>query len=310
MTIKKITPVALFAYKRLDHLQRTIVCLQANELADQTHLYVYCDGARQADDAAAVAAVRNYVRSIDGFAEVTPVFRERNLGLAASIIGGVSEVLAMHEQLIVLEDDMETTPFFLRFMNDALAVYRDEPQLASIHAYALPLAGLPANYFMRGADCWGWATWRDRWQIFNGDSVDLLQKLQRQGLLRQFNSYGFRPLFLLVKQALGEIDSWYIRWHAANFLAGRLTLHVGQSFVHNTGTDGSGTHGDDTQSWQSMLAGEYSPPLRLVAIEDAAVIARINAWYLRSPTERLRSAAKTFLAYVGLLRLWLQGRLG
>lgn len=310
MTMRIATPVALFAYKRLDHLQRTVACLQVNELAEQTHLYVYCDGPRQDSDVGAVAAVRDYVRTISGFAQVTPIFRERNLGLAASIIGGVSEVLAKHEQIIVLEDDMETTPFFLRFMNDALSLYRDEPQLASIHAYALPLAGLPANYFMRGADCWGWATWCDRWQAFNGDSIDLLKKLHRQGLMRQFNSYGFRPLYLLVKQSLGEIDSWYIRWHAANFLAGRLTLHVGQSFVLNTGTDGSGTHGDCTQSWRSTLAGDYIPPQRLPVVEDAAVIASINAWYLRSPTGRAGSATKTFLAYVGLLRLWLQRRLG
>lgn len=305
----RLAPLALFAYKRLAHLERTIASLKVNALAPLTELYIFCDGSRSEADLVDVAAVRGFVREIEGFASVVIVERECNHGLSASIVRGVSELLVKYESIIVLEDDMETSPYFLNFMNDGLTLYEAVPNVASIHAYALPIDGLPETYFMRGADCWGWATWRSRWQCFEPDAISLLKQLIASGQLIAFNQYGFRPLYLLVKQALGEVDSWYIRWHTTNFLANKLTLHTGRSFVHNTGTDGSGTHGDLTNTWQSTLATSYLEPTPIPPLEEPLLLAEINAWYLRNTLERLRSSMKVLLAFVGISKLWLKGAL-
>lgn len=307
--MKVLAPVALFAYKRLDHLKKTVDSLRENHLAAQVDLHIYCDGPRTKADRQEVSAVRQYVQGIDGFRSVRLVMRDQNLGLAASIIAGVTELLSSHGRVIVLEDDMETSPWFLEYMNDMLEMYEDEKTVASIHGYALPAADLPDYYFMRGADCWGWATWSDRWQYFEADSAVLLRRLREQKLLDAFNSYGFRPLHLLTKQVAGEIDSWYIRWHAAVFLAGKLTLHPGRSFIRNIGTDGSGTHGDFVMSFDSLLRNTYQRPARMAVHEITSVVDRVNSWYCRNPKERLRSIIKYFLSYVKYARLRFIGQI-
>src|SRR5215211_2166649 len=75
-------PIVLFAYKRADHLRRTIESLRANAEAASTELTLYCDGARTPSDHAAVDEVRSFVMQIKGFALVRRVVRPHNLGLA------------------------------------------------------------------------------------------------------------------------------------------------------------------------------------------------------------------------------------
>src|ERR1700761_2145465 len=73
-------PIALFVYNRLDHTRRTVEALRANHLAAQSELFIFADAAKDESGAAAVAAVRKFIRAIDGFRSVTIRERERNLG--------------------------------------------------------------------------------------------------------------------------------------------------------------------------------------------------------------------------------------
>ena len=85
-------PIVVFAYKRPDHLRTMIDSLRDNPLAGRSELRIYCDAPRSSQDEAGVAAVRLYASGIEGFAAVTPVFRDRNLGLARSIVSGVTDM--------------------------------------------------------------------------------------------------------------------------------------------------------------------------------------------------------------------------
>jgi hypothetical protein len=240
-------PIALFAYRRRDHLDATVQSLLRNEEAARTALTIFCDGAKGEQDRADVAAVRAYAAQVTGFASLEVVERPRNFGLAASIIDGVTTMLARHTCVIVVEDDLLVSPHFLAYMNDGLERYADDTRVASIHAYIYPLAQpVPETFFLRGADCWGWATWRRAWQHFNPDGTALLAQLQARGLTRDFD-YGGTASFteMLANQIAGHNNSWAIRWHAACFLDGLLTLYPGRSLVHNIGNDGSGTHRSD-----------------------------------------------------------------
>jgi hypothetical protein len=249
-------PVALFVYKRPVHVRRTVEALAANELASQSDLLVFCDGPRGVQDADGVAAVCAYVDSISGFRSVSIFRRERNAGLARSIIEGVTRVCEQHERVIVLEDDMVTSRWFLTYMNDALELYRDDARVASIHGYCYPVsASLPETFFLRGADCWGWATWRRAWSQFEPDGRKLLDRLLNEGLGRAFDldgGYGFTQM--LRDQISGKNDSWAVRWHASCFLAGTLTLYPGTSLVDNVGNDASGTHSDASSKFAVSLA--------------------------------------------------------
>lgn len=248
-------PVALFAYMRYDHLSTTVCTLAANPEAPRTHLTVFCDAAKKPEHQTGVDAVRRFAALIEGFASVTVVERERNLGLAASIIDGVTRVVNDHGRVIVVEDDLMLSPHFLRYMNDALDLYSSDEKVASIHGYCYPVTRqLPETFFMRGADCWGWATWKRAWAHFREDGSALLEELERRGLVLEFDydgNYGFSRM--LRDHIAGRNDSWAIRWHASCFLDGLLTLYPGRSLVHNIGNDSSGTHSRATGAFDQVL---------------------------------------------------------
>lgn len=237
-------PVVLFAYSRPAHLRRTVESLLANPEAAATRLTVYCDAPRRPADRAATDAVRAYVASISGFASVERIYRDDNLGLARSVIDGVSAALRDHDRVIVLEDDLVVSPHFLRYMNDGLALYRDDARIASIHGYWYPTgAAVPETFFLRGADCWGWATWARAWRHFEPDGRRLLDEVRRRRLGREIDYDGTFPhLRILKRQIAGRVDSWAIRWHVSAYLDDMLTLYPGRSLVDNIGHDDSGTH--------------------------------------------------------------------
>jgi len=238
-----LAPIVLFVYNRPWHTQQTVEALQKNELAKESELFIYSDAAKNEDAEAKVNEVREYIKNIDGFKKVTIVEREKNWGLANSIIDGVTKIVNQYGKIIVLEDDLVTSPYFLKFMNEALEIYKDEEKVASIHGYIYPIDGLPETFFIKGADCWGWATWKDRWDIFERDGQKLLSELQLKKLEREadFNgSYAFTQM--LKDQIDGKNNSWAIRWYMSAFLKDMLTLYPGQSHVQNIGFDTEGTH--------------------------------------------------------------------
>lgn len=305
-------PVALFVHRRADHTREVVRSLQANAEAPRTRLYVFADGARRASDDAGVAEVRSYARSISGFASVTVVERDRNLGLAASIIAGVTAVLEDHEAVIVLEDDTVVGPYFLRFMNDGLACYRDDDLVASIHAYVYPVGvELPETFFLRGADCWGWATWRRAWRHFDADGAALLRRLQDSGEVHVWDHDGTSGLLeMLEGQVAGDVDSWAVRWTASTFLDGMYTLYPGRSLVHNIGNDGSGRHGGLSRRYDVDLCRERIPVTRMPIEESAVAYQAFTDFYTstgsRGPlTALLRRLAKGLSAEqrVTVLRL-------
>jgi hypothetical protein len=275
-----LAPVVLFAYMRPHHLKRTVESLLRNPEAAKTRLTVYCDGAKRPEHRAGVEAVRAYVESLSGFASVTRVCQDSNLGLAESIIRGVSQALQTSDRVIVLEDDLLLSPHFLKYMNDGLACYQDDLDVASIHGYWYPTTGsLPETFFLKGADCWGWATWSRAWRHFEPDGERLLNDLRKRGLAREIDYDGNYPhMRILRRQIAGRNDSWAIRWHASCYLRDMLTLYPSRSLVDNIGHDSTGTHCAVSDVYSGELA---SRPIRVERIE-------------RLPSEPARAAAIEF----------------
>lgn len=272
-------PVALFAYRRAAHTRQAVESLLRNAEAAHTHLVVFADGPRTPETLPQVEEVRRYLRTVTGFASVRIVERDTNLGLAQSIITGVQEVLAEHGRIVVVEDDLVVSPFFLRFMNDGLRRYAQQERVASIHGYQYPVdVPLPDAFFLRGADCWGWATWSRAWRHFRPDGRALLAELEQQGATRAFDLDGSYPFTRMLRQQVaGRNDSWAVRWHASAWLAGLLTLYPGRSHVRNTGADGSGTHSRSRVSLGDDLAQQPTRWGEIEVVEHAqgrAAVAR------------------------------------
>ncbi len=285
-----MTPLTLFVYARPVHTQRTVEALLKNNGVNEHDLIVYSDAPRSADKAQAVAAVREYLKTITGFRSVTVHHRPHNYGLAKSIIEGVTEVLSQFERIIVLEDDMVTSPYFLRYTNEALDRFADDDRVISIHGYVYPVKqALPEAFFLRGADCWGWATWSRGWALFNPDGQVLLNELKRQNLIKAFDfngTYGYSQM--LESQINGINDSWAIRWYASAFLANKLTLYPGRSLVHNIGNDSSGTHCGSNSNFDAELS---SSPINLTEIEVKPSKSGLSAFeqFLKQPKSNLIS---------------------
>ncbi len=266
----EVAPVAVFAYKRPDHLSQCLRALEANETASLTDVTIFCDGERGADDARGVRETRAIASLSWGFRSVTIVERSQNLGLSANITEGVSQLLASDETVIVVEDDLVVASSFLNYMNAGLTLYQSDSNVASIHGFVYRTdRELPQSFFLRGADCWGWATWRRAWTVFNPDGLRLYDELRRSNLESLFDFGGSFPyLKMLQDQVEGRNDSWAIRWYASTFLASMFTLYPGKSLVRNIGLEGSGTHQGVHPALVADL-GHFDPPLARVPIVDS-----------------------------------------
>jgi hypothetical protein len=238
-------PVAAFVYNRVMHTRRMIEALAANAGASETELFVFSDASKNSSSEADVAEVRTYIRQATGFRKVTMVEREVNWGLAKSIIAGVTQLCQDYGRVIVLEDDLVTSPYFLQYMNAALDVYANVDEVASISGYMYPVTLSPPHqtFMWHVPQSWGWATWARAWKQFEADGEFLLSELTKQRRISGFDENGphsYRKM--LEAQIAGRNDSWYIRWHASTFLQNRLHLMPGRSLVRNIGIDGTGVH--------------------------------------------------------------------
>lgn len=256
MSNPKPAPIALFAYNRPDHAQRTVEALRCNHGAAETDIFIFCDGPKSDAVAPAVEEVRRRMRQVIGFKSVTLIEHEENLGLANSIIAGVTQVCNEFGRIIVVEDDLVTSPQFLSFMNAALDLYENEEAVGSIHGYWYPVDRPMHNtFFLRGASCWGWATWSRAWSSFEHDGSKSLARLENENLCRQFDLDGSIAYTQMLRdQIAGKNNSWAIRWHATMFLENRLQLSPPESLVRNTGFDGSGAHCTQSNSYAVDVA--------------------------------------------------------
>ncbi len=245
--MSSLAPIILFVYNRPLHTRKCLDALQKNELANESELFIYADGPKENpsyDQLQKIKEVRKLIIEKKWCKEVHIIESEKNKGLVNSVIDGVTEIVNKFGKIIVLEDDLVTSPFFLKFMNEGLEFYKDISEVISVHAYVYPVKRkLPDTFFLRGADCWGWATWKRGWELFEEDGKKLLKNIFLRNLEKDFdfnNSYPF--IQMLIDQNDGKNNSWAIKWYASAFLNNKFTLYPGISFVQNIGNDNSGTH--------------------------------------------------------------------
>ena len=253
-----IAPIALFVYARLEHTRKTIEALKSNQGAELSTLFIFADGAKNKFDTPQVLEVRNYLHSITGFAKVIIFESDTNLGLANSVINGVTTVLKIHDRIIIVEDDLVTSPYFLNYMNSALNIYALDDDVASVSGYVYPSIKIPPEdetFFLNYAECWGWGTWSRVWEFFEPNANILLEQIKIQQLEGKFNiDGGLNYMRMLKQQSKGKIDSWAIRFYASTFLRGKLTLFPRQSLVTNIGFDGSGQHCTKDSNFPQILS--------------------------------------------------------
>lgn len=242
------SPIILFIYNRPDHTEQTLKALSENTLAQESDLFIFSDGAKEnatPEQLDKIKQTRELAHSKKWCKNVTVIESEKNKGLAASIISGVTEIVNKYGRVIVLEDDIVTGKYFLEFMNTALEKYSNEKKVWHITGWRDPVKKAEEGecFFYPTMDCWGWATWADRWQYFKKD-VPYYQNIFTKKMKYHFNIEGSdKGMWSQIEDnASGRINTWAIFWYASIFLQNGLCLAPSKSLVKNVGFDNSGVH--------------------------------------------------------------------
>lgn len=247
------TPIALFTYNRPEHTSRVLKSLANCKRLDECLLHIYCDGPKTEAHAQAVEASRKVVRTEAEKLRATVIERDANLGLARSVVQGVTDLCDRFGRVIVVEDDLVLNPSFLDYVLQALDRYADEPNVYQISGYMFPVSQPPKPdaFFLPLITTWGWATWQRAWQLVDWNAPGALEELRDPTVRKRFDLNNSYPYAVMLENRLqGFNNSWGILfwWHV--FKAQGLALHPRRSLVWNGGFDGSGTHRGD-QAWSN-----------------------------------------------------------
>ena len=293
----RYAPIIVFAYSRADHLRKTLTWLGQNELADQSVLYVFCDGvkpettAEQQRKVLNARAVAHELAIVPTFKEVHIIEREENFGLGKSIITGVTEIINKYGRAIVLEDDLETSPYFLSYMNQCLNHYDARKSVFSISGLSRPH---PERFYPKDYpyDVYvslthhptGWATWADRWNQVDWN-VDLLDVVKNDPqMIQAFRraEYGQYDELLRVKN--NQINLWAARFAFAHFVNHAVSICPIVSYINHIGWDAEATNATGSSQWNfERLADNANIRFLDVLYEDSRII---NSWYSFSMPQR------------------------
>ncbi len=269
-----LAPIVLFVYNRPWHTRQTVEALQKNELATDSELFIFADGPKEnatEEQKEKIRQVSEYIHQITGFKQIIIHESAYNIGCADSIIAGISSVFEKHDKIIVVEDDIVTSRYFLKFMNEALDFFENNDRIFSVSGYTFPskTMKIPANYkkdiylsYRHGA--WGWGTWKKRWESVDWEVTDFKEFSENIELQKAFNRGGADMSGMLKAQMEGKIDAWDIRFDYSLFKQNKFNVRPVKSLVTNAGLDNSGTHTGADARLITTLDDNWLPKIEAV----------------------------------------------
>lgn len=301
-----LAPIVIFTYNRLDTLNQLISSLKDNYLSEESEVYIFSDGPKNSIDVKLVKQVREYINKITGFKKVSTFKSEKNLGLANSIIRGVTKVFENFNSIIVLEDDLKVSKNFLKYMNDSLSYFENEKKVFSISGYNIPMRESLKyeydTYLTFRASSWGWASWKDRWETIDWEVKDFKQFQNNPEKVREFNRAGSDMFNMLKKQQEGKINSWAIRWCYHQYKNNFYSVYPVVSKVKNGGFNELASNSNSYNRYDSKLDDglqtHFNFPPFIEENKDLLIV--FNSFY--SIRSRIAGRIKTIL----YLRGWLK----
>lgn len=264
MTNRTMAPVLIVTYDRIEHLKKTITSLRSNIYAEKTDLFVASDYQRTDLEANKVAAVRNYLRGIDGFKSVTVFERDKNFGVVDNSNSALQFIFEKFDRFIIMNDDLVTAPGFLKFSNEAFERYGSDERVFSITGYCPPIQ-IPSTYgydafFLGRMSAWGCGMTKDRY-----DSVREISRKEYdefvadKELSRAFVNGGGEDLLMMLREVVyGSLKAWDVRCMYTQFMKHQYTVYPTQSLVLNIGFDGTGMHCGRTDKFNVTLSDKVN----------------------------------------------------
>ena len=244
------TPIAFFAFNRPFHTYKTLKSLSNNLLAKETEIFAFIDGPRNNTEIHLVNNVEKIIKSFSQeFKNITVNRASKNITAGTNIRNGISSVLLQNERVIVLEDDICVSKYFLDFMNMALKKYENQKKVWHINGFNLPNSSKLTQdcFFTRSMQFWGWGTWKDRWEKFKDDSLStdpfyLISKFSKKDI-KKFNldlKHNIHWSMVLANSNGTLPNTLDVFWYAFIFMNDGLCLCPRISLTRNIGHDGSG----------------------------------------------------------------------
>ena len=267
-----MAPVLIVTYDRLEHLKKAIASLRSNIYAEQTDLFIASDYQRTDAEANKVAAVRSYLKGIDGFKSVTVFAREKNLGVVDNSNLALQVIFDKFDRFIIMNDDLVTAPGFLKFTNEAFERYGDNERVFSITGYCPPIH-IPSTYrydafFLGRMSAWGCGMTKDRYDSVREITREEFDEFEaNKKLSRAFVEAGGEDLLVMLKDvAYGSLEAWDVRCMYTQFMKNQYTVYPAQSLILNIGFDGSGMHCGKSDRFNVALSDKtaFSFPERVV----------------------------------------------
>ena len=289
-----LAPIIVFAYNRPDHLRKTLTWLGQNELANESTLYIFCDGPKPQKDegmkglmdekVVAARKVAHELAIVPTFKEVHIFEREENLGLGTSVITGVTEIINKHGRAIVLEDDLETSPYFLSYMNQCLEHYDARKSVFSISGLSRPH---PERFYPKDYpyDVYvslthhptGWGTWADRWNQVDWDVKDFAIVMNDPQMIQAFRRAAHCQYEELEWHQREKINIWSARFAFSHFVNHAVSICPIVSYINHIGWDAEATNSPGSSQWNfERLADNADIRFLDVLYEDSRIV---NSWY-------------------------------
>ena len=245
-------PVLLITFNRPEHTRST---LEALLIQRPNELYIFQDGPRigNQDDFVNCERVRSVMDELLSLVQYDLIihkhYSNKNRGCRDTIIYAITTVLKEHECVIVIEDDIITSPAFLSYMSKALDYYRNNKSVYSISAYS-PSPSYFEIYDTYSYDVfasprlfnWGWGTWRDRWEQVDWSMTYYNEFMRHSEQIEAFNRGGDDMTPMLIDEKEGRSSAWDIQFAFHHFKNHAVSIVPCISYTKNIGCDGSGTH--------------------------------------------------------------------
>lgn len=243
------TPILLITFNRPEHTRRTIDALRVQQ---PPLVYVFQDGPRKGneEDNDKCLRVKDVVKTnIDWPCELHTSFSETNRGCRDAVIYAITEVLKQYEEVIVVEDDIITSPAFYAYMCKALEHYKNRKSVFSISGHSpSPIHfQVPEDYDYEVYASprlfnWGWGTWRDRWEQADWSMSYYDDFMAHPYEKKAFCRAGDDMIGMLVDEKQGRSSAWDIQFAFTHFRNHAVSIVPCISYTRNIGMDGSGTH--------------------------------------------------------------------
>ena len=303
-----LAPILISVYTRKFHLEKSIEALKKNLLAKESTVYIVSDAPFSDKDINKVKEVRAYIDQIKGFKEVKKIYREKNYGSHKSCEDAITQILKKYKKIIFLEDDIVTSKYFLKFMNESLEKFKKRTEVFSICAYVPPNYKLPSNYindiYMWGYYCpWGMATWEDRWNELDLEVKNYKKFFKSKLEVVKFFNGANHVLPILIEDRLEKIKAMDARIDWNIFIKKQCCIYPRKSLTRNIGVDGSGEHSPNLKLYQEQTLEDFDPEIIDSIYKDESIRKSREKYHKFPLIKRLGVYSKIFGFYPILEKL-------